>query len=67
MLDFLLSDKGQAIWSNAYLRPVRNVLSKETTAKLFPEKEYSRIKTVDFRKVAEVQKKFAERYLADVR
>lgn len=67
VLDFLLSDKGQTIWSNAYLRPVRNVLSKETTAKLFPEKEYSRIKTVDFRKVAEVQKKFAERYLADVR
>ena len=67
VLDFLLSDKGQTIWSNAYLRPVRNVLSADTTAKLFPEKEYSRIKTVDFRKVAEVQKKFAERYLAEVR
>jgi putative spermidine/putrescine transport system substrate-binding protein len=67
VLDFLLSDKGQTIWANAYLRPVRNVLPKETMAKLFPEKEYARVKSVDFRKVAEVQKKFAERYLADVR
>jgi putative spermidine/putrescine transport system substrate-binding protein len=67
VLDFLLSDKGQTNWSKAYLRPVRNVLSKETAARLFPEKDYARLKTVDFRKVAEAQQKFAARYLAEVR
>lgn len=67
VLDFLLSDKGQTIWANAYLKPVRNVLSKEASEKLFPPEEYSRIKTVDFRKVAESQKKFAAAYLAEVR
>ena len=67
VLDFLISDKGQTIWANAYLRPVRNVLDKETTDKLFPEKEYARVKKIDFRKMAEVQKKFADRYLSDVR
>ncbi|MBP0657041.1 ABC transporter substrate-binding protein, partial [Mycobacterium tuberculosis] len=25
VLDFVLSDQGQALWANAYLRPVRNV------------------------------------------
>jgi putative spermidine/putrescine transport system substrate-binding protein len=67
VLDYLLSDKGQTTWANAYLRPVRNVLSKEQTAKLFPPAEYARVKAVDFKKVAEVQKSFAERYLAEVR
>lgn len=67
VLDFLLSDKGQTIWANAYLKPVRNVLSKEASAKLFPAAEYARIKTVDFRKVSESQKKFAATYLAEVR
>ncbi len=67
VLDFLLSDKGQTIWSNAFLRPVRNVLPKETMARLFPEKDYARVKAVDFRQVAQAQKKFADLYLAEVR
>ena len=33
MLDFVLSDKGQAIWANAYLRPARNVPLPEDVAK----------------------------------
>jgi putative spermidine/putrescine transport system substrate-binding protein len=67
VLDSLLSDEGQRIWANAYLRPVRNVLSEQQSAKLFPPQEYARVKHVDFGRVAEVQKKFADRYLADVR
>lgn len=67
VLDYLLSDKGQAIWANAYLRPVRDVLSKEASAKLFPPADYARVKPIDFKKVAEVQKSFADRYLAEVR
>ena len=66
-LEFLLSDKGQTIWANAYLRPVRDVLPKDAVAKLFPPAEYARVKAVDFKKVAAAQKAFADRYLADVR
>lgn len=67
VLDFLLSDKGQAIWANAFLRPVRpSAMSKETADRLFPAADYARVKA-DFNKVSDAQKPFANRYLADVR
>ena len=68
VLDFVLSDEGQAIWGNAFLRPVRaEALSPEAKAKFLPESEYARVKTVDFAKMAAAQKAFVERYLAEVR
>lgn len=68
ILDFVLSDEGQAIWGSAFLRPVRaTVLSPEAKAKFLPESEYARVKTVDFAKMAAAQKAFTERYLAEVR
>jgi putative spermidine/putrescine transport system substrate-binding protein len=68
VLDFVLSDEGQAIWGNAFLRPVRaEALSPEAKAKFLPESEYARVKTVDFAKMAAVQKGFVDRYLAEVR
>jgi putative spermidine/putrescine transport system substrate-binding protein len=68
VLDFVLSDEGQAIWANAYLRPVRaTAISKEAEAKFLPAADYARAKTVDYGKMAEVQKAFGERYLKDVR
>jgi putative spermidine/putrescine transport system substrate-binding protein len=68
VLDFLLSDEGQAVWANAYLRPVRaSAISKEAEARFLPAAEYARAKTVDYGKMAEVQKAFSERYLKDVK
>jgi putative spermidine/putrescine transport system substrate-binding protein len=68
VMDYLLSDEGQTLWANAYLRPARaSALPKEALAKLVPASEYTRVKPVDFNKVASVQKAFADRYLADVR
>ena len=68
VLDYLLSDKGQAVWANAYLRPIRpSAMPKETADRLFPAADYARVKTVDFGKVSDAQKPFADRYLADVR
>jgi putative spermidine/putrescine transport system substrate-binding protein len=68
VLDFVLSDEGQAIWGNAFLRPVRaEALSPEATAKFLPESEYERVKAVDFAKMAAAQKAFVDRYLAEVR
>ena len=67
VLDFLLSDQGQAIWANAYLRPVRAAaMPKEVQARFLPASEYARAKTVDYQKMATVQKAFSERYLKDV-
>ena len=67
VLDFVLSDQGQAIWANAFLRPVRpSAMSPEVKAKFLPASEYARAKTVDYGKMAAVQKAFSERYLKEV-
>lgn len=67
-LDFILSDKGQAVWANAFLRPVRaTAMPPETAAKFLPASEYARAKTVDWKKMADVQDKFSSRYLNEVR
>ncbi|HEY0200336.1 MAG TPA: extracellular solute-binding protein, partial [Burkholderiaceae bacterium] len=68
VLDFVLSDEGQAIWANAYLRPVRaSAMSKEAQARFLPAADYARAKAVDYAKMAAVQKPFSERYLKEVR
>ena len=67
VLDFIMSDEGQAVWANAYLRPVRaKAISKEAEARFLPAAEYARAKPIDYGKMAEVQKGFSERYLKEV-
>jgi len=66
-LEFILSDEGQAIWANAYLRPIRaSAVSKEAQARFLPASEYARAKPVDYGKMATVQKAFSDRYLKEV-
>jgi len=68
ILDFILSDKGQTIWTNAYLRPARDVKLPEDVAKRFlPADQYARAKSVDWGAMAAVQKAVIDRYLNDVR
>jgi putative spermidine/putrescine transport system substrate-binding protein len=65
-LDFILSNDGQAIWANAFLRPVRtSAISKDAQARFLPASEYARAKTVDYGRMAEVQKAFSDRYLRE--
>ncbi len=65
-LDFMMSNEGQAIWANAFLRPVRAAgMSKEAQARFLPAADYARAKTLDYAKMAEVQKAFSERYLRE--
>jgi putative spermidine/putrescine transport system substrate-binding protein len=67
VLDYLLSDKGQAIWTNAYLRPARKIdLPEAVKAKFLPDSEYARAKSVDWGKMEAAQKGFTDRYLAEV-
>jgi putative spermidine/putrescine transport system substrate-binding protein len=66
-LDYLLSDKGQAIWTNAYLRPARPIpLPDAVKAKFLADSDYARAKSVDWAEMETAQKAFTERYLADV-
>ncbi|WP_088345118.1 MULTISPECIES: ABC transporter substrate-binding protein [Rhodomicrobium] len=68
VLDYLLSDKGQALWANAYLKPARPVKLDEAVAKKFlPDADYARAKPVDYAEMEKVQKGFSDRYLAEVR
>ena len=67
VLDFVLSDEGQAIWADAYLRPVRaGAMSKEAAAKFLPAADYARTKPINYAKMAEAQKAFSDRYLKEV-
>jgi putative spermidine/putrescine transport system substrate-binding protein len=67
VLDFVMSDEGQSVWANAYLRPVRaSAISKEAQARFLPDADYARAKPVDYAKMAEAQKAFSERYLKEV-
>lgn len=68
VLDFVLSDAGQSLWANAYLRPVRaKAVSKEVEARFLPAADYARAKTIDYGKMADVQKAFSDQYLKEVR
>jgi len=68
VLDYLLSDKGQAIWTNAYLQPARPIpLPDSVAAKFLPKSDYARATPVDWALMEGVQKSFVDRYLAEVR
>ena len=68
VLDFVLSDEGQAIWAKAYLRPVRaGAMPKEVEAQFLPAADYARAKTVDYSRMAAAQRSFSDRYLKEVR
>lgn len=67
VLDFVLSDEGQALWAKAYLRPVRaGAMTPDIQARFLPASEYARARTVDYAKMAAVQKSFSDRYLKEI-
>ena len=67
VLDFILSDAGQAIWTNAYLQPARPVeLPAEVAERFLPASEYERAMAVDYAEMEAAQSAFGERYLNEV-
>lgn len=68
VLDYLLSDDGQRVWANAFLRPLfAAAMPKDVAAKFLPAADYARAHTVDYEKMAAVQKAALGRYLNEVR
>ena len=64
ILDFVLSDKGQSVWANAFLRPVRpDAMPEDVKARFLPESDYARAVAVDYGRMAEVQSRFQQQYL----
>jgi putative spermidine/putrescine transport system substrate-binding protein len=67
VLDFTLSDEGQRLWANAYMRPVRAAaMTQDIAAKFLPAAEYARAKAVDLKAMANAQKAVQERYQREV-
>lgn len=67
VLDFVLSDQGQTIWANAFMRPVRAAaVSPGVAEKFLPASDYARAKPLDLRALASAQKGFVERYQNEV-
>ncbi len=68
VIDYVLSDRGQAIWANAWLRPVReSAMSATAKAQFLPDSDYARARTVNYQHMADVQKAFSARYLSEVK
>lgn len=68
VLDFVLSDEGQAVWAEAFLRPVReDAISEEASRYFLPDSDYQRAQSVDYQAMAEAQPGFSTRYLSEVR
>jgi putative spermidine/putrescine transport system substrate-binding protein len=67
VLDFVLSDQGQTLWANAYLRPVRGKIRPDVAAKFLPASDYARARVVDYNALAKAQPVFAQNYLSEVR
>ncbi len=68
VLDYVLSDEGQQIWANAYLKPSRPVeLPKDVSDRFLPASEYERAASVDYDALEAAQAPLGERYLNEVR
>ncbi|GAB3629392.1 ABC transporter substrate-binding protein [Pandoraea terrae] len=68
VLDYVLGDKGQAHWAEAFLRPVRaSTMPASVAGKFLPAADYARVKPVDLAKLAAQQEAFSQLYLKRVR
>lgn len=68
ILDFILSDEGQAIWTNAYLQPARPIeLPPEIAEKFLPASDYERAIALDYAEMEKAQSGFGDRYLNEVK
>ena len=67
LMDFLLSDAGQAAFAKGFVRPIRpEAMDSATKDKFLPMSEYARAKSLDYKKMAEVMSSFQNRYINEV-
>jgi putative spermidine/putrescine transport system substrate-binding protein len=67
LMDFVLSDEGQQLFAESYLRPIRSVeIAPEIAEGMLPDSEYERVINPDFAQMREVQEDFTARWQAEV-
>ncbi|MCF9000015.1 ABC transporter substrate-binding protein [Acinetobacter nectaris] len=68
VIDYVLSDKGQQIWADSWLRPVNEkAISAKAKAQFLPDHEYARAHTVNYQEMADAQKVFSQQYIHEVK
>lgn len=67
IVDFVLSEKGQAFWAENFLRPVLGDIPASMRDKFLPASEYARVRPIDFTGMALAQERFGQAYLAAVK
>ncbi|RGE24400.1 extracellular solute-binding protein [Leucobacter sp. wl10] len=66
LLDFYFSEQGQGLFAKGYMRPVIGEIPEEMRAKMLPQSDYERARTVDYVKQGEVQAQFVAQYVERV-
>lgn len=67
LLDFALSDEGQQLFAQSYLRPIREVEVDPSIAEgMLPNSEYERVMAPDFAQMREVQERVIKRWQTEV-
>lgn len=67
-LEYVASDKGQAMLAREHLRPARPVPTPPTVkTRLLPDSDYDRARAIDWEEVAKVKTIFTDLYLAQMR
>jgi putative spermidine/putrescine transport system substrate-binding protein len=67
LLNFALSDEGQRLFAESYLRPIRDVAVDEAiAAQLLPAEAYANVVTPDFAEMQKVQEEVIARWSAEV-
>jgi putative spermidine/putrescine transport system substrate-binding protein len=68
LLDFTLSDEGQRLFTESYLRPVRNIaVDPAISEKMLPQSDYERVVYPDFAKMRDVQSDAISRWRSEIR
>lgn len=68
LLDFALSDEGQRLFAESYLRPVRDIeIDPSIAEKMLPASAYDGVVGTDFAEMQAVQEAFNERWRNEVR
>ena len=67
-IDYLLSDEGQRLFAEGYVRPVRlDATPADVLERFLPDSEYRRARTVNYAAMAESQQIFRDRWIETVR
>lgn len=68
LINFTLSDAGQQLFAESYIRPIRKIdINPEIAEKMLPDKHYERVNNPDFAKMREVQSSATDLWKSEVR